>query len=365
MKSISVSKTHLPSLDSYLKYLRKVWENNWVTNDGEFSLELEEELKKFLKVKNVVLLGNGTLALQLSYKAFNLKGEVITTPFTFPATANSLIWEGIKPVFVDIDPDTFNIDPKEVEKRITKDTSAILAVHVFGNPCEMESLSKLARKYSLKLIYDAAHAFGVEYKEKSILELGDSSTLSFHAAKTFHTIEGGAVITKNKSIRDKIKLLSNHGIRSKEETVMPGINARMNELEAIMGLLQLKDYKKQTEKRKKIYDFYTYNFENKTEFKLQSLNKNLTYFTYPYFPVCFANEKVTEKVQGVLLRNGITPRRYFYPPIHEFSYIKEKYSLKNSEKISHSVLCLPLYGELSMEDASTIVNLINKCVKSI
>ncbi len=361
---INVTKTYLPPLNLYIKYLRKIWKNNWVTNDGEFSQQLEAELKKFLEVKNIVLLGNGTLALQLTYRALDLKGEVITTPFTFPATTNSLIWEGIKPVFVDIDPNTFNIDPKEVEKKINKDTSAILAVHVFGNPCDVESLSKIAKKYNLKLIYDAAHVFGVEYKRKSILEWGNASTLSFHAAKTFHTIEGGAVVSRNKITRDKIKLLSNHGIKSKDEIVMAGINARMNEFEAVMGLLQLKNYRSRAEKRKKIYDFYASQFRNNPRLKLQSLNKNLTYFTYPYFPVCFESEKITKKVLGVLLRNAIIPRRYFYPSIHEFSYINKKYNLKNSEKISHTILCLPLYEELSMQEASTIVNLVDKVIKS-
>lgn len=361
---INVTKTYLPPLNLYIKYLRKIWKNNWVTNDGEFSQKLEAELKKFLQVKNIVLLGNGTLALQLTYKALDLKGEVITTPFTFPATTNSLIWEGIKPVFVDIDPNTFNIDPKEVEKKINKNTSAILAVHVFGNPCDVESLSKIAKKYNLKLIYDAAHVFGVEYKRKSILEWGNASTLSFHAAKTFHTIEGGAVISRNKITRDKIKLLSNHGIKSKDEIVMAGINARMNEFEAVMGLLQLKNYRIRAEKRKKIYNFYASQFRNNPRLKLQSLNKNLTYFTYPYFPVCFENEKITKKVIGVLLRNKIIPRRYFYPSIHEFSYIDKKYNLKNSEKISHTILCLPLYEELTIQEASTIVNLVDKVLKS-
>lgn len=361
---INVTKTYLPPLSLYIKYLRKIWKNNWVTNDGEFSQKLEAELKKFLQVRNIVLLGNGTLALQLTYKALDLKGEVITTPFTFPATTNSLIWEGMKPVFVDIDPNTFNIDPKEVEKKINKKTSAILAVHVFGNPCDVESLSKIAKKYNLKLIYDAAHVFGVEYKRKSILEWGNASTLSFHAAKTFHTIEGGAVISRNKTTRDRIKLFSNHGIKSKDEIVMPGINARMNEFEAVMGLLQLKSYRSRALKRKKIYDFYVSQFGKNPRLKLQSLNKNLTYFTYPYFPVCFENEKITKKVLGVLLRNTIIPRRYFYPSIHEFSYINKKYNLKNSEKISHTILCLPLYEELSMQEASSIANLVDQVLKS-
>src|SRR3989344_1959048 len=197
---INVTKTTLPSINKYIKYLKKIWANNWVTNKGKFVLDLELELEKYLKVKHLLAVSNGTVALRLAFKALGLSGEVITTSFTFPATTNALIWEGLKPVFADIDPETFNINPKEVEKKINKKTVAILAVHVFGNPCNVEELAELARKYNLKLIYDSAHAFGIEYKGKSILSWGDINTLSFHAAKIFHTAEGGAVISKDKKI---------------------------------------------------------------------------------------------------------------------------------------------------------------------
>src|SRR3989344_2770831 len=197
---INVTKTALPPINKYIKYLKKIWANNWVTNKGEFSIKLEQELEKFLKVKNLLAVSDGTTAMQLAYKALGLKGEVITTSFTFPATTNSLVWEGLQPVFADIDPETFNISPKEIEKKITKKTVAILAVHVFGNPCNVEEIERIAKKNSLKVIYDSAHAFGVDYKNKSVLNWGDVNTLSFHAAKIFHTVEGGGVISKSSKI---------------------------------------------------------------------------------------------------------------------------------------------------------------------
>lgn len=361
---INVTKTTLPPINKYIKYLRKVWANNWVTNKGEFTLKLEKELENYLKVKNLLVVSNGTVAMQLAYKALELKGEVITTSFTFPATTNSLIWEGLKPVFADIDPETFNIDPKEVEKKITKETCAILAVHVFGNPCDVESLERIAKKHDLRVIYDAAHAFGIEYKGKSLLKWGDISTLSFHAAKVFHTAEGGAVITKNRENYQIVNLLRNHGIKYYEEVVLAGINAKMNELEAILGLCVLEEFDKQVAKRHEIYQRYLSAFSNNPLLKLQKLDVSLTKFAYPYFPVCFSSQKVRDYIFKVLLKNGIRARKYFYPPSHELPYINhEGYSLPNATMVSHTILCLPLYASLSTEDVNKIINLINKELK--
>lgn len=358
---VNVTKTTLPPINKYIKYLKKVWANNWVTNKGEFSIKLEEKLKEYLKAKNLLVVSNGTVAMQLAFKALELKGEVITTPFTFPATTNSLIWEGLIPVFADIDPETFNVDPKEIEKKINKNTSAILAVHVFGNPCNVEDLEKLAKKYHLKVIYDAAHAFGIEYKDKSIISWGDIGTLSFHAAKVFHTVEGGAVITKDKVSYQKINLLRNHGIEYYDKVVLAGINAKMNELEAIMGLCVLEDFEKGIIRRKKIYQKYKEAFSSNFLLKLQKLSTNLTKYTYAYFPVCFPDEKVRDRIFKVLLKNGIRARKYFYPPSHELPYVNhEDYSLPNATMISHTILCLPLYASLATEDVNRIINLVNK-----
>ncbi len=357
---INVTKTTLPPINKYIKYLRKIWANNWVTNKGEFTLKLEKELEKYLGVKNLLAVSNGTIAMQLAFKAMELKGEVITTPFTFPATTNALIWEGLKPVFADIDADTFNINPKEIEKKISKNTSAILAVHVFGNPCNVEEIEKLAKKYNLKVIYDAAHAFGIEYKGKSILSWGDISTLSFHAAKVFHTAEGGAVITGNKEIYRIIDLLRNHGIKYYDEVVLAGTNAKMNELEAIMGLCVLEEFDKQILIRKEIYNRYLSAFSN-NQFRLQKLNSALTGYTYPYFPICFSSQQVRDRVYKVLLKNGIRARKYFYPLCNEFPFIKYPSSnLPNSTQISNTILCLPLYASLSVSDQEKIVKLVDK-----
>lgn len=358
---INVTKTTLPSINKYIRYLRKIWANNWVTNKGEFTLKLEKELENYLEVKNLLVVSNGTIAMQLAFKALELEGEVITTPFTFPATTNALIWEGLIPIFADINPGTFNIDPKDLEKKITKKTSAILAVHVFGNPCDVENIEKIAQKHNLKVIYDSAHAFGIEYKNKSILNWGDINTLSFHAAKIFYTAEGGAVICKNHKINKKIDLLRNHGIQFYEEVVLAGINAKMNELEAIMGLCVLEDFDKGIAKRKRIYQRYKEVFSGSPLLKLQKLNINLTKYTYPYFPVSFPNEKTRDRIFKILLKNGIRARKYFYPPSHELPYINDEgYYLPNSTKISHTILCLPIYASLSLKDVNRIIDLINK-----
>lgn len=358
---INVTKTTLPPINKYIKYLRKVWANNWVTNKGEFVLSLEKELENYLKIKNLLAVSNGTVAMQLAFKALELKGEVITTPFTFPATTNALIWEGLKPVFVDIDPETFNIDPEEIEKNITKKTSAILAVHVFGNPCDVLKIEKIARKHNVKVIYDSAHAFGIEYNGRPILNWGDVNTLSFHAAKTFHTVEGGAVVTKNNNIYKIIDLLRNHGIRYYEEIVLPGINAKMNELEAIMGLCILAEVDKEIIKRKQIYQRYKSAFSN-NQLRLQKLHTSLTKYSYPYFPVCFPSQKMRDDVFNVLLKNGIRARKYFYPSCHELPYIKNSSVLSNATKISHTILCLPIYATLTLKDQERIINLVNKTV---
>lgn len=356
---INVTKTKLPPLEIYTKCLEKIWKSNWVTNDGQFSRLLQTKLESFLKVRNLILVANGTLALTLAIRALKLRGEIITTPFTFPATTNAIIWEGLKPVFVDIDPKSFNIDPVEVEKKITKKTSAILAVHVFGNPCNVEVLSEIARRYKLKLIYDAAHSFGIEYKDQSILKWGDISTLSFHAAKTFHTIEGGAVITKLKKDSSVIKLMSTHGIKTYERIVLPGINARINEFESCMGLLLLKEYNQDITKRKKLYELYSAYFKGRSQFRLQELNSGLTKYTYPYFPVCFKSEKVLKRVYSELHNNNIHARRYFYPSTHELPYITKKEKLKNAENISRTVLCLPLYADLDLKSLKKIIDIID------
>ncbi|MCL5070654.1 MAG: DegT/DnrJ/EryC1/StrS family aminotransferase, partial [Actinobacteria bacterium] len=321
---------------------------------------LEKELEDYLKIKNLLVVSNGTIAMQLAFRALGLKGEVITTPFTFPATTNALIWEGLKPVFADIDSETFNINPEEIEKRITKKTCAILAVHVFGNPCDVLAIEKIAKKHNLKVIYDSAHAFGIEYQGKSILNWGDMNTLSFHAAKVFHTVEGGAVVVRNGKDSQKINLLRNHGIETYDKVVLAGINAKMNELQAIMGLCVLEEFDKEVASRAENYQRYLSFFSNK-RFRVQKLNSSLTKYTYPYFPICFPSEKIRNNIYKVLLKNGIRARKYFYPPCHELPYIRYPSSaLPNATNISHTILCLPLYATLSKKDQDKIIGLVNR-----
>jgi dTDP-4-amino-4,6-dideoxygalactose transaminase len=362
---INVTKTTLPEINHYIKYLKKIWKTSMITNHGEYHKQLQDALKIYLNVKHILPISNGTIAIKLACKVLDVKNEVITTAFTFPATTNVLLWQGLKPVFADIDKETFNINPSEIEKKITPRTTAILAVHVFGNPCNVEQIEKIAKKHNLKVIYDAAHAFGVEYKGKSLLRWGDISTLSFHATKVFHTIEGGAVISKTKASHDITKLLVNHGIADYEKVVLAGTNAKMNEFQAIMGLCVLEKQEQGIKKRKKIYETYISAFSLLPNITTQKLMKGLTKYTYPYFPVCFTDEKTRDRIYKMLLKNGIRARKYFYPPSHELPYIKVKGNdLVNSTKISHTILCLPIYPTLAINDVKKIISIIRDEVKS-
>lgn len=253
---INVTKADLPPLEKYMECLRKIWANRWLTNDGEYVQLLEKQLEEYLRVKNLALLSNGTVALQIALKALGAKREVITTSFTFAATTNVILWEGLTPVFADIDPETYNIDPYDVERKISDSTSAILAVHVYGNPCYVKELREIADKHGLRIIYDAAHAFAVEYEDQPVLNYGDISTLSFHATKVFNTIEGGAVIVNDENLIQKIKLMRNHGFCSEEEVVIPGTNAKMNEFQAAMGLCNLENIDQKIQLRRTLYEYY-------------------------------------------------------------------------------------------------------------
>ena len=359
---INITKTDLPKIDEYIKYLKKIWETKWLTNNGQFLQLLETKLTKYLKVKNLLLVSNGTSALQLSLKALNLKGEIITTPFTFCATTNIILWENLTPIFADIDPKTFNIDPTDIEKKITKKTSAILAVHIYGNPCYVNKLKKIADKYHLKLIYDASHAFGVKYNNQSILNYGDISTLSLHATKIFHTIEGGAIIVKNKKLFTKLKLLRTFGIKN-EKFILPGINAKMNEFQAAMGLCNLKTINRKIQIREKIYKHYKTKLEKIKNIKFQKII--IPKYNYSYMPICFKNKRERDKIYLELIKNKINPRKYFFPLTANFDYFKikktnliKKYKLENASNVANRVLCLPLYPELKIKTANRIIRII-------
>ena len=354
------SKVYLPKKQNYKKYIDKIFKNSLITNGGNLKIELEKKLEKFLNVKNVILTANGSIGLQIAYKSLCLKGNVITTPFSYVATSNTLIWEGLKPKFVDINTNTLNIDENLIEKKIDKKTSAILPVHVFGNPCNVYKIERIAKKNKLKVIYDASHAFNTNFKGKSILNYGDISVVSFQATKIFHTIEGGALITNNDKTARKIRMLSNHGKNQNQKFEIVGINANMNEFEAAMGLCNLNDFKEITKARREIWNLYFKKLRQ--HFAFQQFHK-LSLPNYSYFPIIFSNEKQLIKTNKILQKNEIFVRRYFYPSLTELDFNKQYGNCHNSNNISKRIICLPMYYDLGIKKQNNIINLIINSIK--
>ena len=353
---INVTKTYLPALEKYQEYVRKIFESGWLTNNGEFTRTLENRLAKYLGVPYVVLVSNGTLALQIAYRLLDVKGKAITTPFSFVATSSSLVWEGIDPLFADIETDSFNISPSNVQNVITPSTSAIVAVHVFGNPCDHESLNRISVDHSIPIIYDAAHAFGVQYEGRSIASLGDISTFSFHATKIFHTIEGGAIIVKDKAKYDKAKLLINFGIPGYDQITELGINCKMNEFQAAMGLCVLDEIDTIIAGRKIIFERYIDSLSGVKSLTFQHFNPKATN-NYAYSPIVFSSEEKLLKVKDELNKLEINPRRYFFPSLEKLHYIKPQIT-PIADSISRRILCLPLFTELEWSVQKTIIEAI-------
>jgi len=358
---IYITRPILPSLRSVNKKVKEIWNSKWLTNMGSQHKNLERELKKYLEVQNLTLFCNGTLALELALQALELTGEVITTPFTFPATINSLFQNNLKPVFCDIKLEDFNIDPNKIEELITQRTSAILPVHVYGNPCEIEKIRKIADDYNLKVIYDAAHCFGVKYKNKGIGNFGDISMFSFHATKIFHTLEGGALTYNNSGLKEKLNLLKNFGIKNEEEIILPGTNAKLNELQAAIGLLNLKNIKAEINKRKILSEVYKEHLK-----KIEGIDyltiKNSIKYNYQYFPVTI-DERLfrytRDQVYNYFKKFNVFTRKYFYPLSTKYKFLRErKYNLPNAEKIANRILCLPLYGSLKIAEVKKICDII-------
>lgn len=352
---INVTKTYLPDKQKYISYVNKIYENGRVTNNGPVVRELERRLAEYLGVQDIVLVANGTIALEIAYHLLKLESEVITTSFSFVATTSSLVSHGLKPIFIDIDPDTFNLDLKNIEEKITDKTSAIVPVHVFGNACEVEEIDKIANKHDLKVIYDAAHAFGVKYKGKSVLNYGDVSTLSFHATKLFHTIEGGALIINDDTLVKEARFLINFGIDEFDSVKSLGINAKMNEFEAAMGLCVLDDIENIMALRQGVMERYESGLKDVVTFQKQNENSTKN---YSYFPILFETEEQTLKVQKVLNNAEIFPRRYFYPSLDTLPYIKESPVMYISREISSRILALPMYPTLDEKDQINIINII-------
>lgn len=356
---INVTKTFFPPLSEYNFYLNRIWINEWLTNRGELVTELETKLKKFLGVENILVVNNGTIPLQIILKLVGAEGEIITTPFSYVATTSSILWENCKPIFVDIHPDYLTIDEEQIEMKITKRTKCILATHVFGNPCNVERIEEIAQKHNLFVIYDAAHSFGVKYKQISIFNYGDVSTCSFHATKLFHTGEGGAVFCKDNELMHKIFYSHSFGHNGPLDFYGLGINAKMSELQAAMGLSVLPHMDFIFESRKRLVEVYNLNlnFTRLTKFKIRAN----TDWNYSYYPIIFETEDTLIKVQNELIKNKIYFRRYFYPSLNTLNFV-EYVEMKVSENIARRIACLPLYHSLSEEDVKRISILINKCI---
>ncbi len=353
---LNVTKTYFPPLDEYTAFLNQIWESGWATNHGKLALRLEDSLKRYLQVPHLRFLANGTIALQIAIKALELDAEVITTPFSYVATTSSLVWEGCQPVFVDIEPDTLTIDPNRVESAITSKTKAIVATHVYGNPCDVEALHYLAKKHGLKIIYDAAHAFGVRYRGTSLLNFGDISTISFHATKLFHTVEGGAVVTQEASLDHKMWYLSNFGHNGPEAFHGVGINGKNSEFHAAMGLCVLPRVNGFIEHRKEICDRYDSFLLNAEVGISRPLIRKDTQYNFAYYPiVCPADSLL--RVQQALLSEGIRARRYFYPALNQLNYVVSQQTPVATD-ISERVLCLPLAFDTSHEQVLRVCEVI-------
>ncbi len=357
---IPVTKPFLPPLDEYQNIVTQIWERRWLTNNGPAVLELEERLGAYLKLPKPLFLTNGTIAIQIALKALGLKGEIITTPFSYVATTSSIVWENCHPIFVDIDANTANIDPQKIEAAITPQTTAILATHCFGNPCDISAIEVIAKNNNLKVVYDAAHCFGTLYKGKSVFAYGDVTTTSFHATKLFHTIEGGAVFTNNDETRDKMSYMRNFGHNGPEKFQGLGINGKNSEFHAAMGLVNLKYIETILISRKeqcKRYEILLNNLDIKF-LKLQEHSQH----NNAYFPMLLADEVKLKKVKKSLEENKIFPRRYFYPSLSSLSYVR-KVNTPVSDSLASRVLCLPLYHGLKILDQNRIVDIIKRTSK--
>ncbi|MCX6271424.1 MAG: DegT/DnrJ/EryC1/StrS family aminotransferase [Bacteroidetes bacterium] len=365
MKNIYVTQPSMPPLEEFTAYLKDIWESKWLTNNGKFHQELESALAGYLGVKYISLFSNGTLALITALQTLRITGEVITTPFSFVATTHSLWWNGIKPVFVDIGNEYFNIDPKKIEAVITPHTTAIMPVHVYGNPCDMQAIEKIADTYGLRVIYDAAHAFGVTVKGNSVMNMGDLSVLSFHATKVFTTIEGGAIISHDENTKKRIDFLKNFGFADEVTVVAPGINAKMNEIQAAFGLLQLKTVDEAIAKRQKIAQTYREQLGNCPGIRCLWDIKQVRH-NYAYFPVLIDSEmygSTRDEIYEDLKKHHIFCRRYFYPLISNFPTYSglDSAAVENlpvATQVAGKVLCLPIYPDLELESVEKIARLI-------
>lgn len=352
---IAYTKPFLPPKEEFEAFLNGIWQRNWLTNNGPLVNELELQLKDYLGLPHLLYVNNGTIALQIAIRALELKGEVITTPFSYVATTSAAVWEGLSPVFVDIDPNTLNIDPNKIEAAVTDQTSAILATHVYGNPCDIDAIQQIADKYNLKVIYDGAHCFGTQYHHQSVFGYGDISTTSFHATKLFHTVEGGAVFTKSPALLRKMALLRNFGHTGLNSFEGVGINGKNSEFHAAMGLANLKYVDTILATRKNQWLYYQEILKNLKVGRQTSLEGAT--INYAYYPILFSNEKELLEYSETLTNHQIYPRRYFSPSLNRLDYVSFQ-AMPISEDICSRIICLPLYHELSKELQRLIARLL-------
>ena len=358
---INVTKTFFPPIAEYQQQVQRIWDNQWLTNRGALVKELEEKLKEYLSVSNILVMNNGTIPIQIALKILGNEGEIITTPFSYVATTAAIVWEHCTPVFVDIHPEYLTIDETKIEAAITPKTTCILATHVFGNPCNLEAIEAIATKHNLKVIYDAAHAFGVTYNNKSIFDFGDVSTCSFHATKLFHTGEGGALFCEDESLRHKMFYSHNFGHNGPLDFHGLGINGKISELSGAMGLAVLPHMESILSDRKEVVGYYQAHLDF-SRLKTIKIREN-TQWNYSYYPVIFETEAQLLKVQAVLNEQQIFPRRYFYPSLNTIEYTKGD-TMPISESIASRILCLPLYVDLSKDESIEITRLINYITNS-
>lgn len=355
-KPIYVTQPSLPPLSEYVSILEGVWERGILTHNGPMVQQLEKDLIAYLNVKNLVAVTNGTIAIQLAIRALNLSGEIITTPFTWIATVSSIMWEKCTPVFADVQPDTFNIDPQKIEEKITDKTSAILPVHVFSNPCDVEAIQKIADKHNLKVIYDAAHAMCVDYQGKSILEYGDITATSFHATKIFQSGEGGACITNDQILYERLRRLRFFGHDENKDIVDEGINGKMTEVHASLGLASLKWLKDVLQDRRDKYELYMNLLGKASVVEFQKFHADS--YNYSYMPVLFEDEGKMLAVAARLNKHNIYPRRYFYPALNTVKFLSVAERFPVAENLASRILCLPLYYTLEIEEIEDICRLI-------
>jgi len=353
---LQVTKTYLPSKKRFLRYIDSIWENHILANSGPLATRLEEDLKTYTGCKQLLVCTNGTLVLQIALKALKISGEVITTPFSYVATTNAILWENCQPVFADIREDDFTIDVASIEKLITQKTKAILATHVYGHPCQVAAIAKIARKHKLLVIYDAAHAFGVTHKGKSLLSYGDIATCSFHATKLFHSAEGGAIVVNNKAYVESVSLMRSFGhIHDAYHCV--GINARISELNAAMGLAVLPDMPQIISKRKAVS--LQYDRQLKKNPYIRICDKRAAGYNYGYYPVVFDSAARLEQAMKLLAAKDIFPRRYFYPSLNTLPFLKKRTSCPVSESIAARVLCLPVSHYIKAGEIKSICTILN------